>query len=283
MVRLLKQMVSSEKGQALPLVLALLVLGGLTIAPSLSYATTSLNSTRMLEEGVNGVYAADAGVENTLWCMENSVPPPLQLSENINQMEVAIQTEEKGIYTLYLGELIPPGEHCDYLDVDGEMVWDGGAEAYEYTITVEWQPNEGYSVIHLEGVGARLPIGYSYQPGSAASFVDNLSTDEPDETLDGIGAYLINWELDPPYSFVSENSTVETQVFYINGEGSQEGEYAWVLANREDIGAVSEITGSSYKITATATRPGDGRTTSKIVTDTIRGEMTYIVSWQVLR
>lgn len=283
MVRLLKQIISNEKGQALPLVLALLVLGGLTIAPSLSYANTSLNSSRMLEEGVKGVYAADAGVENTLWCMENGIPPLQQLSENINQMEVAIQTEEKGIYTLYLGELILPGEHYDYLDVDGEMVWDGEAEAYEYTITVTWQPNEGMPVIHLEGVGARLPIGYSYQLGSAASFVDNLSTDEPDETLDGIGAYMLNWELDPPLSFVSENNTVQTQVFYINGEGSQEGDYAWVLANREDVGAVSEITGSSYKITATATRLVDGRTTAKIVADTIRGEMTYIVSWQVLR
>jgi hypothetical protein len=56
-----------------------------------------------------------------------------------------------------------------------------------------------------------------------------------------------------------------------------------VLANREDVGAVSEITGTSYKITATATRPVDDRTTAKIVADTIRGEMTYIVSWQVLR
>lgn len=283
MVRLLKQIISNEKGQALPLVLALLVLGGLTIAPSLSYANTSLNSSRMLEEGVNGLYAADAGVENTLWCMENGIPPPQQLSDNINQMEVAIQTEEKGIYTLYLGELILPGEHYDYLDVDGEMVWDGEAEAYEYTITVTWQPNEGMPVIHLEGVGARLPIGYSYQLGSAASFVGNISTDEPDETLDGIGAYLLHWELDPPLSFVSENNTVQTQAFYINGEGSQEGDYAWVLANREDVGAVSEITGTSYKITATATRPVDDRTTAKIVADTIRGEMTYIVSWQVLR
>ena len=283
MVRLLKQMISSEKGQVLPLVLALLVFGGLVIAPSLSYAATSLNSSRMLEEGVKGVYAADAGVENTLWCLENGIPPPQQLSENINQMEVAIQTEEKGIYTLYLGELILPGEHFDYLNVDGEMMWDGEAEAYEYTITVTWKPNGGIPVIHLEGVGARLPIGYSYQSGSAASFVDNLSTDEPDETLDGIGAYLLNWEFGSPKPSVSENNTVETQVFYINGEGSQEGEYAWVLANREDIGAVSEITGTSYKITATATRPGDGRTTAKIVADVMMGETTYIISWQVLR
>ena len=96
MVRLLKQMISSEKGQALPVVLALLVLGGLTIAPSLNYAATSLNSARILEEGVSGGYAADAGVEDALWCLENGVSPSQQLPENINQMEVAIEIEEKG-------------------------------------------------------------------------------------------------------------------------------------------------------------------------------------------
>ena len=93
MVRLLKQMISSEKGQVLPLVLALLVFGGLVIAPSLSYAATSLNSSRMLEERMNGVYAADAGVEDALWCLRNGISPSEQLSENINQMQVAIQTE----------------------------------------------------------------------------------------------------------------------------------------------------------------------------------------------
>ena len=129
MIRFLKQMMSSEQGQALPVVLILLVLGGLTIAPSLSYATTSLNSGRLLQESVKGIYAADAGVEDTLWRLENGVAPSPQLPGNINQLVVAIQTEDKGAYTLYLGELIQPGEHSDYLSVDGEIVWDEGAQA----------------------------------------------------------------------------------------------------------------------------------------------------------
>ena len=283
MLRFLQQMISSEKGQALPVVLALLVLGGLTIAPSLSYAATNLNSSRILVEGMNGIYAADAGVEDALWYLANGISPSQQLPENINQMAVTIQTEEKGTYTLYLGELIQPGEHSDFLSIDSEMMWDEGAEAYKYTITVTWLPNPGAPVIHLEEVGARLPVGYSYQSGSAASLAGNLSTDEPDETVDALGADLLNWELGAPYPSVSEDNPVQTQTFYTTGEGSLEGNYAWVVASRTDIGAVGEITGTSYRITATATRPEDGKTTAKIAANVMIGGTTYIISWQILK
>jgi len=282
MLRHLKQLVSSEKGQALPIVLALLILGGLTIVPSLGYITTSLKSSRMLVEGVRGVYAADAGVEDALWSLINGVPPSTQLSDNVNQMEVAIQTENKGDYTLYLGELIEPGEHVNYLDVDGEMVWDGGANAYNYTVSITWQADPGTPPIKLKEVGARIPIGYSYQSGSAANFPENLSTDEPDEILDAQGAYLLNWVLSSPLPNISENITVRTQTFYITGEGNQEGHYAWVVASRADIGEVGEIAGTYYQITATATRPEDGKTTAQIVVDIINELGTiYILSWQI--
>ena len=88
MVRLLKQLLSNEKGQALPIVLCLLAIGGLTIASSLNYATTNLNAGRIIDEGIKGIYAAEAGVENALWCLENGISPPGQLLENINRMEV---------------------------------------------------------------------------------------------------------------------------------------------------------------------------------------------------
>ena len=282
MLRILKQMISGEKGQALPAVLALLVIGGLMIAPSLSHTATSLNSSRIIGESVNGIYAAEAGAEDALWTLANGGSPAAQLSENINQMAVSLQTEEKGTYTLYLGEMIQPGEHSEYLDIDGEMVWDDEAQAYKYTFTVTWLPNPGTPVIHLTGVGARLPIGYSYQVGSAALFAENLSTDEPDETLDAIGAYLLNWEFETPLPSVSEINPVQTQTFYITGEGSQEDHYAWVVASRSDVGAVGEITGTSYRITAAATRPGDGGTTARIAADVMISEgKTYILSWQI--
>jgi hypothetical protein len=289
MVRLLKQMMSSEKGQALPIVLALMVFGALVITPSLGYISTSLNSSRVIRDDVKGIYAADAGVEDILWSLDNGMFfPDKHLPEFINQMMVDTQTEETGTYTLYFGEMIEPGGHSDYLGIDGEMVWDDGAQAYKYTITVTWQPTSGDPVVHLDEVGARLPQEFSYQAGSAANFTGNLSTDEPDETLDSVGACMLNWVFDNPLPVVTENKTVATQIFYITGDGESERDYAWVVPNRVDIGPLGEITGTSYQITATARRyeyedDVAGETTAKIVANVIVEEETeYILSWQIL-
>lgn len=198
-------------------------------------------------------------------------------------MEVARQTVGKGTYTIYFDELVQAGTHSDYIDVAGEMVWDEQAQAYQYTITVTWQPNLGAPVIHLGEVGVRLPLDYSYQLGSAASFADNLSTGEPNEVLDSSGAYLLSWEFPPPCPSVSESNPVQTQKFYIAGEGDPESDYAWTVANRSDIGSVGEITGTLYEITATATRPEDGEITARIVANVMLDEeTTYIITWQVL-
>lgn len=284
MLRFLKQIAGGEKGQALPIVLALLVLGGFIIVPTLNYAATSLNSGRDIEKGIKGIYAAEAGVEDALWCLRNDTSPPQQLPENINQMEVAIETENKGTYTLYFGEPIQAGEHSDYLSVDGELVWDEEAEAYKYTITVTWWPYPGAPVVHLEEVGVRLPPGYSYQSESAGDFAGNLCTGEPEQVVDAVGAYILNWEFESPYPSVSESNPEQTQTFYITGEGDPEGDYTWVVASREDIGAVGEITGIFCRITATATHPENGEITAEVVVDAmLEGETTYIIAWRAAK
>jgi len=282
MFRTLRKILKGEAGQAFPVVLALLIIGGLTIVPSLNLTFSSAKTSHMLEAGIKGNYAADAGVEDALWSLANGMSPPSQLSDSINDMQVNIQTVDKGTYTVYLSEFIEPGEHSDYLDVDGEITWDPGADAYKYTITVTWQPNPGPPTIHLEEVGARIPVGYTYQALSAADFAENLSTDEPEEILDGQGAYLLNWDLGLPAPYVSEAQPVQTQIFHITGVGNLEDYYAWVVANRSDIGAVGEITGTAYQITARAVCPETGDTTATIVAEAmIGGGLTYITSWRI--
>lgn len=278
MIRLLKRLISSQRGQALPIVLALLVLGGLTIAPSLNYMATTLNHGRIIDKGINGIYAADAGVENALWFLTDNVTPPTQLAENINQMEVAIQTEDKGAYTVYFGELVRAGSGSQDLSTSGEIEPDG--EAYKFTITVAREG--GSTVIHMTEVGARLPVNYSYQPDSAEGFANNLSRAEPDKVQDASGAWMLNWEFETPYPEVSVSEPVKTQTFYITGEGSQGDHYTWVVANRADIGEVGEITGELYIIRSTATQLQDGGITAEIVADVlIDGEVARIISWQV--
>ena len=282
MFKFCRKIIKGEIGQALPITLALLVIGGLTVVPSLNLVFTSAKTSLMLEAGIKGTYAADAGVEDTLWSLANGQSPLTQLPDNINDMQVNIQTVDRGTYTIYFGELIEAGQHSDYLEVTGNMTWDAGADAYKYTVNVTWQAEPGTPPVRLEEVGARIPVGYSYQTGSAADFTENLSTDEPDETLDSRGAYLLNWELGSPKPYISDNETERTQIFYITGSGEQEGHYAWVVANRVDIGAVGEVTGTYYEITATAIHPENSVATAKIVVEAIfGGGNIYITSWQI--
>lgn len=283
MLSLFKQFLTGQRGQALPLVLCLLAIGGLTIAVSLNFATTSLRGSQIIREDLHGAYAANAGLEHAMWSLANNQAALTQLPETINGMTVNIEVVDRGNYTLYFGELISAGGHADYLDVDSEIIDEGGG-IYRFTITITWQPEQGTPVIKLLQVGTRIPPGYSYLADSTANFTENLSTDEPDITQDGQDTYLLNWNLSPPRPDLSEINPVETQKFYITGSDIQTAKYAWVIAQDPDIGELGEITGTLYEITATANRPVDGRAANRTKADIIVevSGLIHIVSWQYL-
>lgn len=68
MKRVLNKFRGGEKGQALMLVLILMLLGGLIIAPVLAYVGTGLKVGKEVhEERMAELYAADAGVEDASW------------------------------------------------------------------------------------------------------------------------------------------------------------------------------------------------------------------------
>lgn len=279
---LLKRFLHNQVGQALPLALALLVVGSLMLAPAVSYAATSLKGSHIVQTGVNGIYAADAGVEKAFWYLNRGITPPEQLPETLNGMQVKVQAPGEGNYTLYLGQLVPPGGHSDYLKVKGQILPTGTPDVFEFTITVTWQSGSGTSIIHLTEIGARLPPGYTYVDGSVGDFPGNLSSEPPDETWDRLGAQMLDWVFNSPYPSVSQSNPEKTQSFYITGEGERQGEYTWIVANREDVGAVGEISGTWYHITSTAIDPATGEGTAKIVVDAIvGGGLTYILSWTI--
>lgn len=289
MKRLWRQIIGGERGQALPIVLSVMIIGGLMIAPALNHISTSLNAGMIVEKNVKGVYAAEAGVEDVLWQLINdppaSYPYPYQLPENVNQMEVSTQTEDKGTYAFYYGDLIvvgePPQIHYDWLDAEGEMVWVEEEEAYKYTITVSWSATPGDPRVFLTEIGVRLPIVCEYVEDSADEFDENLSTDEPDITQDWDSAYMVNWEV-PAHLYVGLDQPTATQTFYVTGEEGMEGDYTWVAAQAQSVGQIGEVIGTFYSITSTATHPESGATTvvADVVVDETDGEV-YIVRWQI--
>lgn len=70
-MNLLKGILKTEAGQALPMALILLLLGGFLVVPSLVLMTTSLTANRQIDRANLELYAADAGVENVLWNIQN--------------------------------------------------------------------------------------------------------------------------------------------------------------------------------------------------------------------
>ncbi|MFC1988393.1 hypothetical protein ACFLVJ_00975 [Chloroflexota bacterium] len=276
----LKKKLAGEKGQALVIVLGLLAIGGLTIAVSVNYATTSLKRDGIIREDMGGVYAAGAGVEYALWSLQEGIPTANETPEDINRMAVGIQTKELGVYTLYLDDLIDrEGSHNNWITVESEIVPVGGT-TYDYTISIaREEPASG--TIRLVEIGVVLPPGYTYVDDSAALFPANLSLDNPDSSGNTSGgAQWLKWLWNPGQGpGITGN---HTQGFNIDGTGSTDDAYAWVVAQSQDIGIIGEISGTLYRITSTATRPEDGKTTAKIVVDTIEAAGTiYIFSWQI--
>jgi hypothetical protein len=74
MKAIVKGAIRNEKGQALILALILLAVGGLILAPLLAYMRTGLTAGGVCEVKMDELYAADAGVEDAVWKIQNNVP-----------------------------------------------------------------------------------------------------------------------------------------------------------------------------------------------------------------
>jgi hypothetical protein len=80
MKTIVKRVIRDQKGAAvLSLVLVLLVLGGLILTPLLGLMSTGLMSGQVYEKKTDELYAADAGVEDAVWKIQNAteVKPPV--------------------------------------------------------------------------------------------------------------------------------------------------------------------------------------------------------------
>lgn len=95
-----------EKGQALIIVLILMALGGLIIAPLLGFMSAGLVAGQVFEVKMEGLYAADAGIEDTLWKLLNGYYLPPHYLTDVNGMDVTVEqigyeeTADGKLYTI---------------------------------------------------------------------------------------------------------------------------------------------------------------------------------------
>ncbi|MFC1953505.1 hypothetical protein ACFLWR_05185 [Chloroflexota bacterium] len=283
MKNLLNRIDIDEKGQALPIILCLLAIGGLTIAGTLNYATTSLKASGIVREDMRAIYAAGAGVKYNLWALQEGGASANETPGNINQMAVSMQTEDMGDFTLYLDELIEPepGVHTDWVNVESNIELVGGTTS-NYTISIS-RSEDAVGNIRLIEIGAVLPYDYTYVTDSPSNFPENFSISNPDSTGNtSYGSVWIKWLWNTGQGPLITGN--HTQGFYIDGIGNTDGAYAWVVSQSNDVGMVGEISGNLYRITSTAISPEDGVATAKIVAEAIiMGRTSHIFSWQILK
>ena len=144
MKRTLNKLIRGERGQALIIVLILLLLGGLITAPLLGFMSTGLIAGQVFEVKMEGLYAADAGIEKACWKLLNGETPAVGIPfvkltdvNEMNGMDVDVIHLEKlvvGGGTFYTfqstaflaGETEPKAEIIAQVLVTGGTVAEGG-------------------------------------------------------------------------------------------------------------------------------------------------------------
>lgn len=210
-MKLLTQMMRKQAGQALPMALILMLLGGLLIVPLLDLTTINLKATQSVDLHTRELYAADAGVEDALWYLQSEdrlsiINPddtwpmdPYNL-EPVNERNVQVSIDHAWL----LGGLpdLPEDEPLlnepDYANDHWTLI---GA------LNIDVQPRNNYIVdittnepagtAYVDHIGVWLPQGYSYAAGTVkingVDHLGNALVKEPDAPVPYRGGNVYEW------------------------------------------------------------------------------------------
>jgi len=186
-----RRLIREEKGQALVLVLILLLVGGLVIAPLLDFMGTGLKvGKEVYENKMYETYAADAGVEDGLWQIKYDRlpilfpnPPPdgdgydeydyssswnYSLNETVNGYSVNVT-----IQNVWMPKDIPAPNATTAHQIieEGKLIITGGPSAaaestYEIKMSYAWTCGEDL-LLDVNTIGIWLPPGFEYVMGSS--------------------------------------------------------------------------------------------------------------------
>ena len=169
----LTKSIKDEKGQALIIVLILMLLGGLIIAPLLQYMSTGIKvGKEVYENKMYEFYAADAGVEDALWYLQSTerlmqLDPTWKpdnttwsraydLTDDINGKDVHVTIT----YIWLLEGLHDPSPNVnDQLTVMGYFSTDDNTKYIVDFITESGD-------VEVDQIGVWLPRGYGYVDNS---------------------------------------------------------------------------------------------------------------------
>jgi hypothetical protein len=212
-----RRIIREEKGQALVLVLILLVVGGLIIAPLLEFMGTGLKVGKdVYENKMYQTYAADAGVEDGLWQIKHdglagfdgydeydySSQWPYSLNESVNGYGVNVTIKNvwipKDIPDPNNPDAVPDSVTAQQIIELGKLMITGGpslAEESTYEIKISYAWNCSLDLLlDVNTIGIWLPPGFEYVVGSSDL---EKATGEPYYSVPEVdpykGGYAVVW------------------------------------------------------------------------------------------
>ena len=261
--------------------LVMVLLGGFFIIPSLSLMSTGLNINREVEHRVLELYAADAGIEDGLWRIQNDELPDWLQGTWGN----AAYTEDPYIPDPGDGFGLPdpiPDINDRSVEVSIEPIWvlagleelkGNGNEPHDELVTVGHRTGESdngtkgvYQIgviydgsvgnLKLDRVGCWLPAGFEYVDGSS-----NLEQDSGEPyycvptTFAHNGGTAITWDFSPAvnYNQLPADGNQMVVTFEFTPNQNIQGSFSWTRTNRNDIYLSWDVAMKIYKITSTAT------------------------------
>jgi hypothetical protein len=241
MKKMLKRLVKTEKGQALPMVLILMVIAGLILAPTLTYTTSGLKVGQAYERMADEFYAADAGVEDGLWQIKYDHLEDLfgnyerylynheygPYSVSVNGIDVEIKIEN-----VWVADIAEPSlDEAKWLAGTDKLLVAGCVSAEEeetQQVKIHYTKEAGDPELLIEEIGVWLPPGYSYDEEGDGSLAleDALAAAELSYSRDSYphkGGEVVVWTFDEPAPFtalpgVNEMDNPMTCTFTFNFE-----------------------------------------------------------------
>ena len=255
-----------QAGYALMWVLVLIILAGIVLVPLLLLMGAGLTSSHHHTNRMHRFYAADAGVEDAAYRIQNdddSLPEyrddswNYTLDEQINGYLVDVTIENLWVLTDLESDANGTMPHSE-LVVVGTIEADG-----LYQIEITYDGSQGNLMI--DRIGAWLPGGYSYVDNSSSGVVTHPKIPDNPTQSDFRGGTTLIWDF---------NGTVKFQDMPPPGGGAPgsaefpmkriltfeftpstpwpKGGFSWIRTNRHDIYLSWDVASGTYKVTSTA-------------------------------
>jgi len=297
-MKLLREINRNQKGQAFILTLILLLVGGLIIAPLLTFMNTGVRAGQTHEENMNELYAAGAGVEDSMYRVITDDATLLDLADNgthsyslpssVNGLPVNVTVTKLALIQGLLGDdeykLNQPHENWVQFDIPPETVFRNYAEDWvEYYCELTFY-YEGVGNRMIETVGAFFApvpgdeslIGDPYEVATIpAMTLDYLASTET-KTASGGFAFIWRWlnNQGPQFDKNNRDGTLSFKFKVHDADWDYTTSFVWATFKEQDISFVTNAELNKWLIESTA---GDTTVTSAVIDN---GGALTILTWE---